>query len=335
MGNYKLIFIAIFTSFTFVVILGIANYGYSFKRKKFVHSLPVFIYAIAVATLFSIYYLPQIYNEIINFEDERDISKIYPVLNILSAEVSFMVLFYYHSKIIVFLNKAQIEFILMKEYVQSKVNVLRLSVFGVRALGFPLILCATTTIKHLLYNPLEGESAVNRLKQGYLSIIPYIIRSSSSTLIYGILMFTSFYMKSLIADVQSITKEVNLLNFHRDFRIYKPFHKMQRFCEMSDRLDEILGIYSRIMSITQEYVRFIQIPWIASLGCNTFGVTYGIFAQYTYIVNTTFDGNDYDIVSAFSGAIFILVSAIDIFLQAQAVTENTELVIKLICFILK
>lgn len=97
MANYQLIRVAMILSFVFVVILGSATYGYSLKRKVFVTSFPILIYGIAIAILFSFYYLPDVYNEIINYESEKEISKIYSALNILSAEVSYVLLIFNHG----------------------------------------------------------------------------------------------------------------------------------------------------------------------------------------------------------------------------------------------
>lgn len=224
------------------------------------------------------------------------------------------------------MNKALAEFNFMKRYVQDDTKVLKISLFGVKAMGFPVILWVTITFKQLYYDSLDGGSAVSHLMQGYMTIIPYMIRSASSTFLYGTLLLTAFYMKTLNADVAHIAKEINLMTFHKDLKMQKPFFKMQRFCELSDQLDEILTIYTRITRIGQEYIEFVGIPWIASLGCDLIGVTYGIFAQYTYIVSTVFDGEPYDVLRVFTGAIFILVSAFEIYLQANAATENTDLV---------
>lgn len=332
MANYQLVQVAMISSFVFVVILGTATYGYSLKKKFFVTSFPILIYGIAVAILFSFYYLPEVYSEVINYENEKDISKIYTALNILSAEVSYVVLIFYHRGIVKFLNNALTEFNFMKRYVQDDTKVPKISLFGVKALGFPAILWVTITFKQLYYESLDGESTVSHLTQGYMTMIPYMIRSASSTFLYGIMLLTAFYMSTLIEDVGLIVKEINLMTFHKDLKTQKPFYKMQRFCELSDQLDEILTIYSRVMRITGEYIGFVGIPWIASLGCNLIGVTYGIFAQYTYIVSTVFDGEPYEVTRVFTGTIFILVSALEIFLQAKAATENTDLVTKLFLY---
>lgn len=316
------------SSFGFVMFLGIAPYGYSFKRKIFIPYVPLLIYGIAISIIFSAYYLPEVYNEFLNYEDERDISKIYSAMNILSAVVSYVVLIAYHRGIVDFLNKAQIEFFTMKSYVESNIqeSKFKLFQFGAKAAVFPMILWTTITFKHLYSESHDGESTLTHLKQGYMTMIPYMIRSAPSTCLYGILLLTSFYMKQLIANAEIMVREINLITFHKELKIHKNFYKMQRFCELSDLLDDIAIKYTQILKSTRDYVSFVEIPWIASLGCNMIGVTYGIFAQYTYIANTVFDDEPYDVASVFTGTIFILVSAMEIFLQANIATENTNMV---------
>lgn len=326
--GYQLVHIAMISTFGFVIILGIATYGYSFKRKVFVPYLPILVYGIAITILFSVVYLPEVYNEIVSHEEGKDISKIYSGINILSAEVAYVVMIAYHRGIVNFLNKAYPEFLIMRSYVDDNLKEYRLKLFqfGLKAVGFPLILWATITFKALYYDSVDGESALSHLFQGYLTMIPYMIRSAPSNCLYGILLLTSFFMNNMISDVGIIVKEINLITFHKDLKMYTHFYRMQRSCDLSDQLDEISKKYTQTMRITLEYVRLVQIPWIASLGCNMIGATYGIFAQYTYIVNTAFDGEPYDGTSVFTGAVFILVSAIEIFLEAKIATENTDLV---------
>lgn len=328
MVNYKLVQVAMLSSFGFVMVLGIAPYGYSFKRRLFIPYLPILIYGITIALIFSANYLPEVYTEITNYEDEKDISKIYAAMNILSAVVAYVVLIAYHREIVTFLNQAQLEFVVMKRYVQDNIHEARFKLFqfGAKAALFPVILWANITFKQLYLDSREDERTLTHLMKGYMTMIPYVIRSAPSTCLYGILLLTSFYMKKLIANVETMVREINLITFHKDLKIHKHFYKMQRFCELSDELDDIAFKYTRILKSTRDYVGFVEIPWIASLGCNMIGVTYGIFAQYTYVANTVFDGEPYDFASAFTGGIFILVSGMEIFLQANIATENTNMV---------
>lgn len=328
MLNYKVLQFAMFSMFSFVMVLGIAPYGYNFKTKKFVQYFPLLIYGVTVAMFFTSSYLPEVFKIVQNYEDGNDISEIYSSMNILSAIISYVILIPYHKGIVDYLNQAQLEFLIMKKYVQENIAEAKFKMvqFLAKAAVFPVILWINVTFKSLYYESGENDSTFLGLLRGYLTMIPYIIRSSPATCLYGILLLTAFYMQKLIENVEIIIKEINLITFHKDLKIYTNFYKMQRFSELSEQLDDISFKYTTIIKSTREYVGFVEIPWIASLGCNLIGVTYGIFAQYTYIANTVFDGEPYDFASAFTGGIFIVVSTMETFLQANIATENTIMV---------
>ncbi|XP_061394421.1 putative gustatory receptor 94a [Musca vetustissima] len=183
----------------------------------------------------------------------------------------------------------------------------------VKTLLFPIILEINLIIRQ-------------RRKDTVINLFPLVASNFLPNCVFSALVICYHYMQALNSYLEKVEKDANLYQDVKQMILHKPFHRMQAFCNMADKLDELSEKYSIICKNILKYVEINSVAILAALLCNLFAITGGLFQQYNALADTLINKESYDLFDAMTNGVFLAIAIADIALYGSMANDCLEMV---------
>ena len=309
---------------TVCALLGLNCNMYSFRTKKFYIDTCLVIWCLISMFIFAWLYLKKLYDGFINdeFVIENAVSLFY-YMNVIGGLLN------YCSQILVgkgftnlFNNSNVFE---AMDYLSVDLKMLQSQIVLVvtKIILYPLVTEITLILQHLR----EDEDDTNVLWTLF-TLYPLILSNVIPNCFFGIMILSRQGILALNQDLLNVEKEANFIQNPQQMGLHKHYYRMHRFCNLADKLDELLRMYSMICYSTMNYVNLSAIPIIAALLCNLFAITAGFFRQYYSLADTLINEESYDAFNAITNAVFLIISLIEVALHSFVAEQIVQAVRK-------
>ncbi|XP_023296333.1 putative gustatory receptor 94a [Lucilia cuprina] len=295
---------------------------YSWRTKKFYINYFLVAWCITIIILFTLIYIRRLYNEVVSEElDLKNAVTLYYYMNIFGAATNFLSQLWNTKAAAHFFNTVKL-FETLK-YFDVDVEVIHSSLLLVtlKIIIFPIIIEITLILRQLR-NDYEERSLLWTI----YTLYPLVIANIIPNCLFGIFVVCRQLTMSLNRHLKELEKEANFLQNMDQILLHKPFYRMQKFCNLADKLDELAEKYSLICAQTLLYMSMCSTPLLASLLCNLFGITAGFFRQYYALADTLINEESYDVFNAITNGVFLIISFLEIALHSLVADQSIEAV---------
>ncbi|XP_017844675.1 putative gustatory receptor 97a [Drosophila busckii] len=309
-------------------MLQLAIYGlfpgyYSRKRAKFLLSIPLGIYCLVVATLFAVFYVQLMWTDYINDDiSQRDVIKIYCYMNVCLCLINYITQWLAMAATLRYQNNLPLLSTLngLDITLDSIKHALLLEVF--KLFGFPLIMLLTLIIYDWLqFSKLSWMNTFG-------TMLPIYLGNQVNNCFFGSIMLTTGILRQINVLLRDIQLEVNRLQTPLELQLQKPYYRMQRFCELADRLDELAIKFTHTTTNSMSYLKLTGVSLVISLALNLVITTLGFYTQYQAAADYIFTENIYDITQPAVHFVFLVVALSEFYflsrLSQQALDEANE-----------
>ncbi|KAH8417828.1 hypothetical protein KR222_006714, partial [Zaprionus bogoriensis] len=293
-------------------LYGLLPCRYSFRRRRFIISEALTVYCFVAATGFGVCYVSLIWREYLGGRiDPRDAIKMYSYTNALVVLLNYVTQWAIMRQILQFLNDVPlfrtINYFSISLGAAGNAVLLAL----VKMLAFPLLMQVTL----VLYQ---------RVKQPELSwihtsatMIPIVMSNQINNCFFSCMVIARLLLLQVNERLHDILAEVNRLQTPGEMLLQKPYYRMQRFCELADRLDELASMYTLVTSYCRGYLLITSFSLVMSLAVNLFSTTLGCYTQYQAFADYIMTEESYDVARALANFVFLAVPFFEIILLAR------------------
>ncbi|XP_065372265.1 putative gustatory receptor 94a [Calliphora vicina] len=303
-------------------LIGLNSNIYSWRTKRFYVNYFLVVWCITIIILFTMIYIRRLYYEIITEElDLKNAVTLYYYMNIFGAATNYLSQLLNTKSAVDFFNVVQL-FETM-EYVDVEMEVIQSSILLVtlKTIIFPIIIEIT-----LILRQLRDDDEDRSLLWTVYTLYPLVIANIIPNCLFGIFVICRQFTMALNRQMRELEKEANFLQNIEQICLHKRFYRMQKFCNLADKLDELAEKYSLICSQTLAYMSLCTTPLMASLLCNLFGITAGFFRQYYALADTLINEESYDVFNAVTNGVFLIISFLEIALHSLVADQSIEAV---------
>lgn len=321
MDKTKLVQCVIGFYFVILSFIGLNANIYSWRTKKFYVNYFLLVWCITFNILFTIIYIRRLYIDIIS--DELDLDNavtLFNYMNIIGAFINYLSQLVYCKASMNFFNVAQLFPTL--EYFDLDMKAIHSSILLVtmKTIVFPTIIEITLILKQLRDD--ENKSLLWTI----YTLYPLVIVNIIPNCLFGVFVICRIFTLALNNNLSSLEKEANFLQNKEQITLHNHFYRMQKFCDLADKLDELSEKYALICSQTLAYINLCTAPLLGSLLCNLFGVTTGFFLQYYALADTIINEESYDVFNAITNGVFLIISFLEIALHSLVANQNIQAV---------
>lgn len=300
-----------------LILFGFSAHGLSPRKQRFYNSYIIALYSTTVAIVFTVSYGQSILNDWQKNEfDLENIIKLYSYMNITSVIINYLTALTLSSTFVRFFNGLPLFDTFKFFNVSAKTVIVSVRLVFLKGLLIPIIYEMT-----LLLQQIRNEPNKHLLWTLY-TLLPMILSKMFPNLSFGALVISKVLMETLNERLSEIVNEVNSMQTVLQMSLHKPYYRMQRFCDLADRLDLLAQKYDIICRQTTKYLQLLSAPLICSLLCNLCGITVGCFRQYLAIAETLVNNEPYDVFHALTNAVFLAISVIEVMLLGQICDNN-------------
>ncbi|XP_073818320.1 putative gustatory receptor 94a [Musca autumnalis] len=310
-------FIILFTSF--LISLGLLDLMYSFRRKRFFINPLLIIWSLTVIAGFVFIYGKRLHEEYATGQiDLKNAVSIYYYLNIICALVNYLWQLAKTNKILKFYNTVPV-FDCMSYFCIDHRSVKKAALLTfIKIILIPIIVEINLILRELR----KGEES-NLLETLY-HLYPMVIANFLPNCLFAGFVVCRECMKALNILLKLVENEANFYQNVKQMKLNTRFYRMQIFCDLSDKLDELSEKYNLVCFYTLEYTQLISLPLICSLLSNLLGITAGCFQQYYAIADTMINEETYDVFDALTNGVFLAISFSEIAILNMVVNDCIE-----------
>ncbi|XP_069961673.1 putative gustatory receptor 94a isoform X2 [Bactrocera oleae] len=317
MQHLKWVKICVGIIFGNLMLFGFSAHGISLSKGRFYHSYIIAMYALAIAITFTVSYGQSMLNDWQNDEfDLENVTKLYSYMNIISVIINYLTALILSKTFVRFFNTVALFDTLKFFEVSARTVMVSVRLVILKALLIPVIYEVT-----LLLQQIRNEPDKHLLWTLY-TVLPLILAQMFPNIFFSALVISKVLVETLNERLCEIVNEVNCMQSTLQMSLHKPYYRMQRFCDLADRLDLLAQKYDIICRQMTKYLQLLSAPLICSLLCNLCGITVGCFRQYLAIAETLVNNEPYDVFQASTNAVFLAISVIEVMLQAQISDNN-------------
>lgn len=297
-------------------LYGLLPCRYSVKRRKFIISQSLAIYCFCASTTFGVYYLRLIWMEYMRgLIDPRDPIKIYSYMNVYVALLNYVTQWAIMRPILDFLNNVPL---------YSTINYFSISFASV---GHALML---TALKMFAFPLLMQFTLVLYRKHRYpdsswiqtsATMIPIVLSNQINNCFFSAMVISRVLLMKINEQLREILLDVRRLHQPVNFLVQKSYFRMQLFCDLADRVDELASKYTLVTSSTKGYLLITSFSLVISMGVNLFSTTLGFYTQYQALADYIMTEESYDIPRALANFVFLAVPFLEIFLLSRVSQE--------------
>ncbi|KAM8704998.1 hypothetical protein ACLKA7_009454 [Drosophila subpalustris] len=290
---------------------------FSLKHEKFTFSKPMAVYCFVVAMTFGVFYVHYVWKEFRSGQiNQRDAIKIYCYMNACGGLLHYLYQWTISVQIVDLLNQMSL-FRVINYFSISVVSMIRAMLLVLlKIFGFPLLM-QLTLIFHQRHKHLELSWTST-----FKTMIPIIAGSHLNNCFFCSVVIAKAIFNHINKLLSVILLEVNRLQTPIEMQLHKPFYRMQRFCDLSDQLDELATKYVLVHIYCQGFLGFASFSLIMSMAINLFSTTLGCYVQYQALVDYVMLETPYDVPQALSHFVFLALPYLEIVLLAN---ESQEL----------
>ncbi|XP_067618723.1 putative gustatory receptor 94a [Eurosta solidaginis] len=299
------------------MLFGLAAHYISLRELRFYNSKIITLYSLMIALTFTIIYGNSMWGDLqTNQWDLKNAVKLYSYMNIVASVINYLTAIILSRVFVCYFNSVQLFGYIKFFKISGKMVIDSVRIVFLKSFLIPTIYEATLVVQQI-----HNDSSINLLLTLH-TLLPMIISQVFPNLFFIALVTCKMLMVTLNERLGEIVKEVNFMQSAAQMRIQKPYYRMQRYCELADRLDTLAQKYRLICQHTTKYVQLLAAPLIYSLLCNLCGITCGCFTQYLAIADTLVNNEPYDVFNVIINAVFLGISIIEVLLQGQISNEN-------------
>ena len=288
--------------------IGLNNTMYSFRTKRFYVNYGFILWAIISMIIFGVIYIRIFYNEIVSKTfDLNSAVNLYYYMNVMAAFINYISQLRISKPSCDYFNTSKLFEVLEYFTIEAIINQSIIWMVFTKIIIFPLAIESTLILRHL-----RNEDNEKSLLWTIYTLYPLVMSNIVPNCFFGVMVVCRQAINALNSDLEKLLKEANLLQRAEQMHLHKNFYRMQKFCNMADKLDELSLIFNLICSQTISYMKLAEIPLLASLVCNLFGVTAGLFQQYYAVAGTFINDDEYDAFDALTNGVFLVISFLEI-----------------------
>ncbi|EDV43019.1 uncharacterized protein Dana_GF16722 [Drosophila ananassae] len=301
----KFLTITLVALMTFFGLL--SNRYYSGSREKFRFSIIYLVYDIFWTVGFTIMYGHQIVKEYYQGQiNLRDAITLYSYMNITVAVINYVTQMIISEHVAKMMSAVPFFEILRKFRLNSKSLYIAISTAFIKSIGFPFILEVAFILQQRRLHPeLSLFWTIYRL-------FPLVISNLLNNCYYGAMIVVLEIIKALNFRVETVLKEVNILQREEQLKLNTTYYRMQRFCSLADELDSLAISYRLIYVHTGKYLSPMSLSMILSLICHLLGMTVGFYSLYYAVADTFIGGKPYDGLGSLINLVFLFISLAEI-----------------------
>ncbi|KAH8362864.1 hypothetical protein KR084_002041 [Drosophila pseudotakahashii] len=317
----KLVMICIYSTVFLNILYGVYLGRFSFRRKKFVFSKGVTIYAFIMATVFGICYIWNIYKEISTGQiSMRHTIRIYCYMNVFVCLFNYATQWEKTLQIIRFQNSVPL-FKILDSLDISAMIVWRAFIYSIlKILICPLIGYVTLILYQRRVHPdLQWTSLATAR-----TMLPLIVSNQINNCFFGGLVIANLIVAAVNNKLHSIVKEANMLQSPVQMNLQKPYYRMRRFCELADSLDELAEKYSLTAGCSKNYLIFTDWSMVLSMLMNLIGITMGFYNQYLAIADYYINEEPFDLFLAIVLLVFLAVPFLELVMVARISNQTLQ-----------
>ncbi|KAH8395891.1 hypothetical protein KR215_009345 [Drosophila sulfurigaster] len=317
--------IAILVLLGYVVMLFLnCLYGFyparfSLKHKQFRLSKAMMIYCLTVATIFGLFYVQHIWQEFFSGQiDQRDAIKIYCYMNACGSLLHYLYQWSICVRVRELLNQTSI-FAVINYFDVTVLSMARhmVPVF-IKIFIFPLVMNVTLLVYH---QHLQQQHSQLSWLTTSTTMLPIIAGSQLNNCYFCSIVISKAIFKQINVLLAEMLTEVNRLQTPAEMSLHKPFYRMQRFCDLADRLDELADKYALVNDYCQGLLEFGCFSMVTTMSINLCNTTLGCYVQYQAFVDTIMLEKPYDIAQAVAHFVFLVLPFLEILLLANETQE--------------
>ncbi|XP_018792091.1 PREDICTED: putative gustatory receptor 94a [Bactrocera latifrons] len=317
MQHLKWVKICVIIIFASLMFFGFTAHGISIRKGRFYNSYIIAMYALAIASAFTVTYGQSMLNDWQNDEfDLENVTSLYSYMNITSVIVNYLTAFILSSTFVRFFNTISLFETLRFFEVSARTVIVSVRLVILKALLIPAIYEATFLLQQIRNEPDK------HLLWSLYTVLPLVLAQMYPNLFFSTLVIGKILVETLNERLCEIVNEVNCMQTPLQMSLHKPYYRMQRFCDLADRMDRLAQKYDIICRQTTKYLQLLSAPVICSLLCNLCGITVGCFRQYLAVAETLVNNEPYDVFQALINAAFLAISVIEVILLAQISDNN-------------
>ncbi|KAH8313648.1 hypothetical protein KR067_009715 [Drosophila pandora] len=301
----KFLTITLVALMTFFGLL--SNRYYSRSREKFRFSRIYLVYDIFWTVGFTIMYGHQIVKEYYQGQiNLRDAITLYSYMNITVAVINYVTQMIISEHVAKTMSAVPFFETLRKFRLNSKSLYIAISTALIKSIGFPFILEVAFILQQRRLHPeLSLFWTIYRL-------FPLVISNLLNNCFYGAMIVVLEILKALNFRVETVLKEVNLLQREEQLKLNTTYYRMQRFCSLADELDCLAISYRLIYVHAGKYLSPMSLSMILSLICHLLGMTVGFYSLYYAVADTFIGGKPYDGLGSLINLVFLFISLAEI-----------------------
>ncbi|XP_075144769.1 putative gustatory receptor 94a [Haematobia irritans] len=270
-----------------------------------------------VVIAFVLLYVKNIYDDFISDQiDLTNASSLYFYMNIVASLVNYTSQLLQTKSIMHFYNTVPLFPII--RYLDIKTKSVKNSVLliFIKIVLFPIIIEINLVVRELR----SGRPDANIWKTLY-SLYPTLLANFVPNCIFAGFVVCRECMIALGHQLNAVEKEANFYQNAKQMILHKPFYRMQIFCNLSDKVDELSTKYTSICYYTMEFIELGAMPILCSLLSNLLGITAGFFQQYYAIADTMINEETYNFFDALTNGVFLVLSFSEIGLLSIMANE--------------
>lgn len=285
------------------------------------------IYCFSVATLIGAFYVTQIwvaYTE--NKIDLRDPIQIYCYMNLCVALLNYVTQWAIIPEILSFQNSLPL-FSTLDSFTISLRSVGRAtSLASLKMFVCPLLMHLALIIYQRHRQPELSWASTGKI------MLPIYLGNQLNNCFFGGIVITKIVLVEINRRLREIRNEVNRLQTPLELLLQKPYYRMQRFCDLADRLDELASKYALSTGRSMAYLLLTAFSLVSSMAINLFITTLGFYTQYQAFADHILLEETYDIARALAHLVFLVVPFTEICLVARVSQQVLdEVVCRVVC----
>uniref|UniRef100_W8BZD0 Gustatory receptor n=1 Tax=Ceratitis capitata TaxID=7213 RepID=W8BZD0_CERCA len=317
MTDLKWVKICVGSVIVYLMLFGFLAHSVSLRKGRFKDSHLMRLYSFAIATTFTMSYGRNMLIDLLkNRFNLENVIQLYSYMNIVAVIVNYLTALILSRTFVRFFNRVALYETIKFFDVNAKTLIVSVRLVLLKGLLIPVIYEVTLILQQIRNAPDK------HLLWTFHTLLPMILSQMFPNLFFSALVICKTLMVSLNERLMEIVNEVNCLQNILQMSLQKPYYRMQRFCELADRLDLLAQKYDIICKQTTVYLHLLSAPLICSLLCNLCGITAGCFTQYLAIAETLVNNEPYDAFNALTNAVFLVISIVEVLLQGHICDDN-------------
>lgn len=302
--------------------IGLNNNMYSFRKKRFYVNYACIAWSIISMIIFGFIYIRIFYNEIVTKTfDVNSAVNVYYYMNVMGAFINYIAQLRIGKPTSEYFNTSKFFEVLEYFTIEAIINHSIIWLVFSKIIIFPLVVESTLILRHL-----RNEDETKNLFWTLYTLFPLVLANIVPNCFFGVMVVCRQAIRALNNELEKLQKEANLLQRAEQMNLHKNFYRMQKFCNMADKLDELSIIFALICKQTLSYMKLADIPLMASLVCNLFGVTAGLFQQYYAAADTFIQGDEYDVFDGLTNGVFLVISYLEIAMNSLIAGQSINAV---------